>query len=240
MVQRTLRYEVEGKVYEGIFAAPENTGTIPVPGVILAPNLWGPSAYWEGYTAHYIALGIAVLVVDIYGANLRPKTMEKAQAISTEFKKHPSMIRPVVAAAHDCLKQCPEVDNERVVAVGYCIGGMAVLELGRAGTELRGIVTFHGHLATDQPAKPGDLRAPLLVLHGAEDPAIPDDMARDFITEVREAKADWQMVHFGGQVHAFTDSKAAIPGKACYNQRTDRRSWRMMSDFLAEAFGDED
>lgn len=99
------------------------------------------------------------------------------------------------------------------------------------------IVTFHGHLATDQPANTRDLRAPVLVLHASEDPAIPDEMVTDFITEMREAKADWQMVHFGGQVHAFTDSNAAIPRKASYHQRTDYRYWRMMSNFLTEAFG---
>lgn len=122
-------------------------------------------------------------------------------------------------------------------AIGYCFGGSTVLELARGGADLKAVASFHGSLDTPMPAATGAVKARVLVLHGAEDgfvnPAVPA-----FQDEMRAAKADWQLISYGGAVHSFTVKEAGDdPSKGmAYNEAADRRSWRAMRDLFEEVF----
>ncbi len=128
------------------------------------------------------------------------------------------------------------MDPARVAAIGYCFGGTMSLELGRSGAELAAIVGFHAGLATDRPEDAGNIRCPVLVCIGADDPIIPAEQRAAFEAEMRAGGVDWQMHVYGGVQHTFTNpaaTGAGIPGIA-YDEAADRRSWNAMLGLFAE------
>ena len=136
------------------------------------------------------------------------------------------------------LKGDPLVDAHRVAAIGYCFGGTTVLELARSGAQLNGVVSFHGGLDSPNPADGKNIKCKVLVLAGADDPFQSQDNLSAFENEMRNSGVDWQIVFYGGAVHAFTQpevDKENLNG-AKYNEKADKRSWQAMKDFFAEIF----
>jgi dienelactone hydrolase len=144
-----------------------------------------------------------------------------------------------VRAGLDYLAGLPQADTSRMAATGYCFGGKCALELARSGAPLKAVVTFHGALTTADPADAKNIRAKILVLHGADDPFVKQDDVKGFMDEMRAAGVDWQLVQYSGAVHSFTDPRAGNDNSkgAAYNANADRRSWRAMRDFFEETLG---
>jgi dienelactone hydrolase len=141
-------------------------------------------------------------------------------------------------ASLDVLKNHPLTDVKQIAAIGYCFGGTVVLEMARSGAELAGVVSFHGGLSTPNPGDAKNIKGKVLVLHGADDPVTPTDQVIAFQDEMRKAGVDWQMVIYGGAVHAFSNPESGNdPSKgAAYNEKADKRSWEAMKMFFAEIF----
>jgi len=139
-------------------------------------------------------------------------------------------------AAIDVLASHPAV-TPQIAVVGYCFGGLVALELARAGIELSAAVSVHGSVSTSQPAVRGQLRAPILVCHGALDPFNDVATLSGFIEEMNGADADWQLVCYGSAMHGFTHESATgqTPG-VLYDARADARSSRAIFAFLKDAF----
>jgi dienelactone hydrolase len=137
----------------------------------------------------------------------------------------------------DVLRNHPRVDANRVAAIGYCMGGSMAMHMARLGLPLRGVVSLHGTISAEK-TQPGAIKAAILVCNGSDDPMMPPDKVNAFADEMGHAKADWQIITYGGARHAFTnpaaDSKGLPPLK--YDAKADQRSWRAMKDFLAEVF----
>lgn len=133
------------------------------------------------------------------------------------------------------------MDIENIAAIGYCFGGMTVLEMARAGFDLKGVASFHGSLDTPVPAEAGSIKARVMVFHGADDKFIPEEEIGPFKAEMSKADVDWQFVSFGGAVHSFTVLTAGNDpaSSIAYNEKTDKRSWTMLLDFLSEIFSYE-
>ena len=129
-------------------------------------------------------------------------------------------------------------DPKRMAAIGYCFGGTAVLELARSGADVAGVVSFHGGLSSPTPSDAKNIRAKVLALHGADDPHVSPKEVAAFEDEMRQGGVDWQLIAYGGAVHAFTDWNAGTDNSkgAAYNERADRRSWEAMKQFFAELF----
>ena len=97
-------------------------------------------------------------------------------------------------------------------------------------------MTFHGGLSDPTPADARQIKAKVLVLHGADDPFVPEAEVKAFEDEMRAAGVDWQLVKYSGAVHSFTNPDAGTDNAkgAAYNAAADRRSWQAMRDFFAE------
>jgi dienelactone hydrolase len=121
--------------------------------------------------------------------------------------------------------------------VGYCFGGLAVLELARSGAAVAGVVSVHGSLSTSRPARPGAMGARVLVCHGGSDPHVPRADVEHFVDEMTAAEADWQLNVYGGAVHGFTHDTdtGQTPGVA-YDATADARSRAAIRHFLADLF----
>ena len=128
------------------------------------------------------------------------------------------------------------LDAGKIGALGFCFGGSTVLELARSGSDVAGVVSFHGGVDTYLPMEGNDIKASILVLNGAADASVTDAHIAAFEKEMDAAKADWQFVDFSGAVHCFTQPESNDPPNCVYNERASKRAFEMMRDFFDERF----
>ena len=206
---------------------------------VLVVHQWKGLGDYEKKRAEMLArLGYNVLAADIYGKGIRPQTPQAAGAEAGKYKNDPALLRARVRAALEVLARQELTDPKRMAAIGYCFGGTAVLELARSGADVAGVVSFHGGLSTPSPGDAKNIKAKVLALHGADDPHVSPKEVAAFEDEMRQGGVDWQLIAYGGAVHAFTDWNAGTDNSkgAAYNERADHRSWEAMKAFFAELF----
>ena len=136
----------------------------------------------------------------------------------------PGMRRRIAAALDTLTREADRRaigDVTRRAAIGFCFGGLNVLDLARSGADVQAVVSMHGTLATPQPAKRGDIKAAVLAVHGAADPIAPKAERDAFEQEMTAAGARWALLTFGDVVHAFTDPAADMPGVAKWQRARD-------------------
>jgi len=237
----TLEYSDGSTPLEG-FIAYDNAVSGKRPGVLVVPEWYGVNALTRRVGQRIAALGYLAFGVDLYGKGIRPAGFEAAQKESAPYYADRALLRRRGNAALEAFCLEPLLDQARIAGIGYCFGGIALLEMARGGAAFGGLVAFHTQLSTPMPApaRPGAIKPKVLVLHGADDPVVPPKEIEDFIKEMRAAKADWQLVAYGNAVHSYTnpdmppDEGGTKP--AAYHEPTDRRSWVAMTDFLREVF----
>jgi dienelactone hydrolase len=127
-------------------------------------------------------------------------------------------------------------DANRKAAVGFCFGGGNVLELARTGADVNAVICLHGDLATTMPAKKGEIKAAVFVLHGSKDPVAPKKDRDALEAEMDGAGANWQMLDFGGRLHSFAEEETMMAGVAEYNAPAAHQTYRMLDDFIQDAF----
>ena len=207
------------------------------PGLVMVPDWYGVTDSAVEKAKHIAGQDYVVLLTDVYGKGVRPKSNEEALAQVKKLNGNVSAWRARINKAVELLKaqagKAP-LDTAKIGALGYCFGGSTVLELARSGVDIAGVVTFHGGLGTPMPAKRDAIKASVLVLNGADDKGTAGDIA-DFQQEMNDAGADWQFVNFSGAVHCFALPTANSPG-CMYNERAATRGELMMRNFFAERF----
>jgi len=207
------------------------------PGILVIHGGAGLDDHAKGRARRLAALGYIALACDMYGDGV-PGNRQRIMEAIAGLRSDPRRLTGRGLAGVDVLKTHPQVDG-RIAAVGYCFGGMAVLEMARQGAELAGVVSVHGSLGTSHPARPGAVRAKVLACHGALDPHVPTTQVTTFADEMRDAGVDWQLSVYGGAMHGFTHEDAdgtQTPGVA-YHAASDARSSIAIQVFLAEVFG---
>jgi dienelactone hydrolase len=206
------------------------------PAVLLIHDWMGVADYAKSRTEQLAGLGYVVFAADIYGKTVRPDGPKAAAEQAGIYKTDRALFRQRLLAGLEELKKQPNVDPDRIAAIGYCFGGTGVLELARAGADVKGVVSFHGGLDSPTPADGKNIKAKVLVLHGADDPFVKPEGIAAMIAEFNAAKVDWQMTSYSGAVHSFTQKAAGDDNSkgAAYNADADRRSWQAMRNFLTE------
>jgi dienelactone hydrolase len=218
---------------EGYFSSPGSAGS---PGVLVVPS-WLNVVESTCQRADQLAeLGYAAFVVDIFGAGVRPRPPQSPQEVVEPFLRDRARLQRRVLAGLAELRRQPECEPDRVAAIGYCLGGCGVLELARAGIQLRGVVSLHGWLNTPTPAQPDTVAAKILVLHGDADPVAPLDELDEFRAEMRASRANWEVDIYGGARHSFTGEGVlgSETAEAGLDPQAEARSWRATTSFLEE------
>lgn len=204
----------------------------PRPGLLLIHGGAGLDDHARGQAMRYAALGYVVLACDMFGDGVAGDRT-RVVACLTSLRDDPDRLVRRGRAGLAALAACPEVNGRRA-AIGFCFGGMAVLALARSGTELAAAVSVHGSLATSRPATSGSVTGRILVCHGAADPHVPMADVVALTEELESARADYQVIIYGGAVHGFTHEHAvpgAIAGVA-YDARADTRSFAAIRNVL--------
>ena len=238
VVVKPVPYEIDGEAFEGMLIYDDAVKT-PRPGLLMVPNWLGVTEDSAKKAARAAGDKYVVFMADMYGKTVRPKNPDEAKAAAGQVRGDRALMRKRAQAAVAVLKaQTAEValDTSKLGAIGFCFGGGTVLELARSGADLKGFVSFHGNLDTPNPADAKNIKAPLLVLHGADDPAVSDEQLQGFVAEMKAAKTDWQLVSYGGAVHSFTNPTANVPGRNEYHPLAAARAFKAMDDLFAEVF----
>jgi len=208
------------------------------PGVLVMPGGFGLGDNAKVRCEMLARMGYAAFAGDPYGGGIEIDDLKEVMKRVTELRADVAKFRQRGRAALDYLRALPQVDPDRVAAIGYCLGGTFVPELARDGAPLAGVVTFHGGLETKRPAEPGAVRAKLMILTGADDPTVPPAQINAFADEMTKGGADWHVVIYSGTKHAFTypDAASRKIDWIEYNKSSDDRSWSAMRSFFEEIF----
>ncbi len=236
MRAESLEYK-DGDVTLKGFVALDDQSNHKRPGILVMPEAFGLGKQAKDRALRLASLGYAALAGDPYGNGLEVSDLQEAIKHAGAIREDNTKFRQRIRAGLDALMALPQVDTDRLVVMGYCMGGSCSLEMARDGAPLKGVVSFHGALETQSPAEPGKVQAKVLVCHGADDPFVPVEHVTAFEEEMTKAGVDWQVISYGGTVHSFTNPEAdgSIEG-ICYNKQADERSWQAMQAFFDEIF----
>jgi dienelactone hydrolase len=239
MVSKNLDYAVGGKKMQSVLVYDDAAQT-PRPGLVMTPDWLGMNADQVALAKQIAGKDYVILVADVYGTAVRPKNADEAGAAAKSMYDHRADLRARITEALAQLKaqagKAP-LDGKHWGALGFCFGGATTLDLARTGADVQGVVSFHGNLATDDPALAKNIKAKVLAMNGGDDKFVPEEQIVLFQKEMRDANVDWQFLSFGGAVHCFAipTAKGDVPG-CQYNARAAKRAFSQMHSFFNEAF----
>ena len=232
----TLDYRDDDVLLEAFWAYDDGyDGLRPA---VLVNHAWGGRDEFVEEKAKKLAeLGYVGFALDVYGKGVSGGSKEENAKLMQPFMQDRAMLQKRLLAAFTAVKSLPCVDATKVAAIGFCFGGLCVLDLARSGADLKGVVSFHGLLSAPEQSSKRRIKAKILALHGHDDPLVPVDQVLAWEQELTAAGADWQLHTYGNTMHAFTNPVANDPEfGTVYNAIADRRSWYGMVGFLDEIF----
>ena len=221
---KPVTYEVGGNAYEGYYVSPRANAPL-----VLLVHDWDGLTEYEVRRAEMLAAeGYAVFAADLFGKGVRPTEIADRRQHTGELNKDRAKMRALLEGALDEAAKLGAT-RANAVAMGYCFGGAAVLELARSGADLKGFATFHGGLSTPQGQDYSTTRGQVLVMHGTADNAISMRDFAELAEELEDARVKHEMITYSGAPHAFT-----VFGSDRYREDADRKSWQRFLEFLAE------
>lgn len=234
-VARPVEYRHGDAALEGLLVA-EPAGPGKRPGMLLAGEWSATGAAARQRADIWAKHGYVVFVIDLYGRGVAPRDRQDAIGRAGLAGSDRATIRARTNAGLTALYRNPQVDPKRIGAIGYGVGGTALLELARSGADLEGVACVHGDLSTPNPADAKKIEASVLALVGTDDPHIPISQVTAFEAEMRGGGVDFQVVRYGGLGHDFTTPEAGRDLKSgrAYDSSADRRANEAMRGFFAE------
>jgi dienelactone hydrolase len=234
---RPVEYRYEGKVFEGVLAVDNRTsGKRPL---VLVSHAWAGCTDFEIGKAKKLAeLGYAGFAIDLYGKGVVGNSTEENQKLMTPLVSDRPGLQARLLNVLEVGRALPETNAAKIAAIGFCFGGLCVLDIARTGADIKGAASFHGLFAPPGNTKGKRIKAKVIAYHGYADPMVTPEAVVALGKELDEAGADWQIHCYGGVMHAFTNPAANDPSfGAVYDKNADRRSWASLVDFLGECFG---
>jgi dienelactone hydrolase len=234
---RTIDYRDGEQTLQG-FLCRDAAAKGRLPGVLVAHTWRGRSEYEEDKARQLAELGYAGFALDLFGKGVLGTSPEQNRALIQPFMDDRSLLQRRMQLALEQIRAQDDVDETRVAAVGFCFGGLCVLDLARSGADINGVASFHGLLTPPPGPRGKQIRSKVLVMHGWDDPMATPEHLVALAQELTRMKADWQIHAYGNAMHAFTNPLADNPDLGTvYQADADRRSWAAMQAFLAEVLG---
>jgi dienelactone hydrolase len=208
------------------------------PGVLVVHEWWGLNAYSKLRARMLAETGYVAFALDMYGDHRVTEHANEAKGWMEQVTANLPAWQQRARQGLEQLKAQPQVDPERIAAIGYCFGGATVMQMAYAGIDLKGVVSFHGPLPPATPEQQQHIKARILVEHGDADSFVPPERLVAFKEALNAAGADWEMDIYGGARHSFTVPEAERKGidNLKYDAEADHRSWQRLLGFLDELF----
>lgn len=243
----SLFSSAKASVVESVVTLPNELGSATLytskkakPGaasVIVIHEWWGLNQYAKDRAKMLAEAGHTAIAVDMYGHGKVAEHPKDAKGFMETAVANPEKMNARFNAAKDILKKQKGVDPKKIYAMGYCFGGAVVLNQARQGNDLAGVASFHGNLSAAVKAKPGDIKARILVAHGGADPFVPVEQVTGFVQEMVTLGADLQFLNYPQAKHSFTNPGATEKGKKydlplAYDKKADTDSWNAFMEFI--------
>jgi dienelactone hydrolase len=233
---RLVEYK-DGDILLEAFMAWDESSHDRRPGVLISHAWAGRSEFEESKAAQLAELGYVGFALDLYGKGVKGGDPEQNRVLMQPLLDDREMLQRRMQLALDNIRKQKEVDGDRVAAMGFCFGGLCVLDLARTGADILGAASFHGLFSAPGNTAGKEITAKVLVMHGWDDPMATPDQVLVLADELTAAGADWQIHAYGNTVHAFSNPAANdVEHGTVYDADADRRSWQSLQLFLAEIF----
>ncbi|CAM2917069.1 dienelactone hydrolase family protein [Legionella worsleiensis] len=219
------------------FIAYDSSLSHPLPAVMVVHDWVGRSERMCTKAEELAAMGYVGFAVDMYGDARTGADKTARRALMAPLMQDRRILLSRIMAAVQFLNQFACADKAKIAAIGYCFGGLCVLDLARSLAAIKGVVSFHGLLHPPKHVPQEPIKSKILVLHGYDDPLVPPEQVQQFADEMNQRKADWQIHMYGHTQHSFTNPEAHDDEMGLhYNERADHRSWTTTLTFLRELF----
>lgn len=211
------------------------------PGIVVVHEWWGITKHTRDEARKFAEQGYTAFVADMYGDAKTADNPKDASGLMKGLMGNPAGMQAKFNAAKDQLAKHATVDAKKIGASGYCMGGAVVLNMARAGADLKGVAAFHANLVPQTPAAPGKTKSKMIVMNGADDPFVKPDSIEAFKKEMDAAKVDYKFINYPGAVHAFTNPEATAKGKEfnlplAYHAEADKQSKAEAAKFFQSVF----
>lgn len=242
MLTEIVNYHSEGVDFKGYLAKPETQEKLPA---IIVVHAWrGQDEFARKKTEELAKKGYVAFAVDLYGNGTTTMDNEEAKQLMLPLFLDRKLLRERIGAAFEKLRSYSFVDQEAIGAIGFCFGGLTVIELLRSGANVKGVVSFHGLLGNSYdkykaaPVPNSEkISGKLLILHGYKDPCSSQAEILAIQEEFTKANVDWQMTLYGQAYHAFMSPQARDEKEGMlYNEQIANRAWLAMTNFFNELF----
>ena len=235
MTTQPIEYTLGGLDFDGVLVAGERPGAT----ILVFHGMEGRSGAQEEFCHELAALGYRAVSVDVFGRDVTAAGPDACAAAMDGFLKDRKALRDRLVGVADAIRAVPDVDADAMAAIGFCFGGLCVLDAARHGVGLRAVGAFHG-LLTALPEPPEEpIATKVSVYHGWDDPLAPPSDVVALASELTARGADWQLHAYGHAMHAFMATFANAPERGIqYDETAARRAWSSLVGFLAETFED--
>lgn len=233
-----ISYTYDGLEMEGSITI-SDIGAAAKPLVLLIHDWTGHREFIQEKAKYFAKQGFNAFAVDLYGKGKRGSDTDKAQnqTLLSELLANRGSISARINAGLDCALQNGNIDQSKIMVLGFCMGGLCALDYARSGANVAGIVSIHGLLHPPEHNSQNAIKAKILVMHGHEDKSVPPDTVLAFEQEMTKRSADWQMHIFGNTYHAFTNPKAQdMVAGLVYDEKANNRTWAIIRSFTDEIF----
>ena len=232
IIKEKYEYKIGDNNFEGIICY-DNEIDGPLPGVLVSHQYSGCSKMEERKCEFLAKAGYFAFAIDLYGKGIRGKTPEESLNLMNQLSEDRKVLSDRINYCLNLLKNYELVDSSKVAAIGYCFGGRCVLDLARSGAELNIVVSFHGIYDRPNIDNPKNIKTPILLLHGHEDPYATEDDLKNLLNELKEKNSRWFVHIFGGVAHAFTNPDANDESNGLkYNRDAMHMSWKIMKNYF--------
>lgn len=241
MYQETMNYSIDNQEFVGELRAPNNQKD-KHPAILIA-HAWMGRDHFAIEKAEALAeLGYVAFAADLYGNGQVVKTSEEAAKLMMPLFLDRALLQKRIRAAYDVLSKHRLVDSHLIGGIGFCFGGLTIIELLRSGANVKGVVSFHATFGDQKgsrraktvPIQQG-IKGSLLALHGYDDPLVSSEDLVLVQKEWTEAKIDWQLHIYGHTSHAFTNPQANDHQNGLiFQPKSSERAWLAMRNFFEE------
>jgi len=231
---KPVQYKDGSQILNGFKIAPVKSSA-QKPGILILPAWMGIDKLSKDTAAKLSKMGYYAFIADIYGEGNYPKNYNEAGNNAGFYKKNFEAYQKRISLALQQLILAG-ANPENIVVIGYCFGGTGALEAARGHLNVKGVVSFHGGLGKDDLRPTEPITAKVLVCHGADDPYESTEEILTFQKEMKDSKADWQMIYYANAVHSFTNPESGNDNSkgAAYNEKAAKRSFEHFKLFLNE------
>lgn len=239
MPNELIDYKYNNTVFSAYVAVPDNKSIEKLPAILIC-HAWAGRDEFANKIADRIAkLGYCGIALDVYGKGVLGHSVDEKMALMQPLIDDRAELQARLNAGFEKISTLNYIALDKISAIGYCFGGLCVLDMARVGLNLKSVISVHGNLSKAGNLQEPNFKAKVLVLHGYLDPLVVKNDFDCFMQELSQAKADWQLYVYGTAQHGFSNPSAQDHELGIvYDEPTEKRSWLAICNFLKESFVD--